>query len=126
MSVKMKYQAVLNMGEKFDVKDGFVHEEGDKLKIGGWVRTQLEKDLMWDKIKQIGGEQPQDIEADIKVHIEDYYGIYTVVSGDTLGKISKMFLGTPSRYMDIFNINRDQLNNPDLIKVGQELKIPFK
>jgi nucleoid-associated protein YgaU len=126
MSVKMKYQAVLNMGEKFDVKDGYVNEEGEKLKIGGWVKTQLEKDLMWDKIKQIGGEQPQDIEADIKVRVEDYYGIYTVVGGDTLGKISKMFLGTPSRYMDIFNINRDQLNNPDLIKVGQEIKIPFK
>jgi len=82
--------------------------------------------FLWDKIKQVGGENPQDLQADIKVETTDYYGAYTVQSGDTLGKISKMFLGAANRYMDIFNINRDQLNNPDLIQIGQVLKIPFK
>jgi len=126
MSVKAKYQPVLDMGERFNVRDGYVNEEGNVLKVGGWVKTQQEKDLMWDKIKEIGGEHPPDIEADIKVEINDYYGMYEVKKGDTLSKISKMYLGDAMRYMDIFNINRDQLNNPDLIKIGQRLKIPFK
>ena len=34
------------------------------------------------------------------------------------------FYGSPNEYMKIFNANRDQLADPDKIKVGQELKIP--
>jgi LysM repeat protein len=50
--------------------------------------------------------------------------IYEVQSGDTLGKISQQFYGKASKYMKIFEANRDILDNPDLIKVGQKLKIP--
>jgi nucleoid-associated protein YgaU len=28
--------------------------------------------------------------------------------------------------MEIFNLNKDQLTDPDKIKVGQELKIPHR
>ena len=101
-------------------------EEDGKLKIGGTAKTQMEKDMMWDSIKQAGGDAPGDVEADIKVENTDYYGVHTVVSGDTLGKLAKKYLGKPSRYMDTFNMNTDILSNPDLIKVGQELKIPNK
>ena len=50
--------------------------------------------------------------------------IYEVVSGDTLGKISKEFYGDAMQYTKIFEANRDILDNPDLIKVGQKLRIP--
>jgi len=50
--------------------------------------------------------------------------IYEVVSGDTLGAISQKFYGKASDYMKIFEANRDILDNPDLIKVGQKLVIP--
>ena len=50
--------------------------------------------------------------------------IYEVVSGDTLGAISKKFYGKAGDYMKIFNANKDILDNPDLIKVGQKLRIP--
>ena len=126
MSVKEKYQEVLALGEKFNVRDGYVREEDNILKVGGLVKNQQEKDLMWDLIKEIGGREPQDIEADIKVETTEYYGIYEVKSGDSLSKISKMYFDDPMRYMDIYNINRDQLKNPDLIHPGQRLKIPFK
>jgi nucleoid-associated protein YgaU len=33
-------------------------------------------------------------------------------------------LGSANRYMDIFNANKDQLSDPDKIKVGQTLTIP--
>ena len=49
---------------------------------------------------------------------------YEVVSGDTLGAISQKYYGKAGDYMKIFEANRDILDNPDLIKPGQNLKIP--
>ena len=49
---------------------------------------------------------------------------YTVQKGDTLSHISQQFYGKASRWNRIFEANRDQLDDPDLIKPGQVLKIP--
>jgi nucleoid-associated protein YgaU len=49
---------------------------------------------------------------------------YTVQSGDTLWKIAQEAYGNGAEYMKIFEANRDQLDNPDLIRPGQVLKIP--
>ncbi len=49
---------------------------------------------------------------------------YTVQSGDTLSKIAKEHYGNSNEYMKIFEANRDNLSDPDVIKVGQELVIP--
>lgn len=49
---------------------------------------------------------------------------YTVVKGDSLSKIAKQFYGSANRWHEIFDANRDQISNPDLIKPGQVLKIP--
>ena len=49
---------------------------------------------------------------------------YTVVSGDCLWNIAKRFYGDGSRYPDIFNANRDQISNPNLIYPGQVFVIP--
>ena len=50
--------------------------------------------------------------------------IHVVVSGDTLSALAKKYYGKASLYKKIFEANRDILNNPDLIKVGQKLRIP--
>jgi len=49
---------------------------------------------------------------------------HTVVSGDTLWKIAQQHYGKGSDYMKIFAANRDILDDPDKIKVGQVLQIP--
>jgi len=49
---------------------------------------------------------------------------YTVVAGDNLSKIAKRFFGNANHWHDIFEANRDQISNPDMIRVGQVLKIP--
>lgn len=51
---------------------------------------------------------------------------YTVAKGDNLSKIAKHFYGNANDWHRIFDANRDQLSNPDLIKPGQVLKIPAK
>ena len=50
--------------------------------------------------------------------------VHEVVPGDTLGGIAKTYFGNAGAYMKIFEANRDILDNPNLIKVGQKLQIP--
>ena len=51
-------------------------------------------------------------------------GRYTVQSGDSLSSISRAMYGTPSRWIDIYQANRDQLSSENALRVGQELRIP--
>ena len=121
--LKEKYQPVLDLATKLGVKLANVAEEGGKLMVKGTSPYQLEKNLVWDKIKTLAGWE-NELNADISVEKTDIYGVYTVQSGDSLSKIAKKHLGSPDKYMAIFNANKDILKNPDLIKVGQQLKIP--
>ena len=49
---------------------------------------------------------------------------YTVEKGDSLSAISKKLYGNANRWQEIFEANRDQLDDPDLIHPGQTLRIP--
>lgn len=52
-------------------------------------------------------------------------GMYTVIRGDYLWKISKKseIYGDPYQWMRIYSFNRDEISNPDLIFPNQILKI---
>jgi nucleoid-associated protein YgaU len=52
--------------------------------------------------------------------------LYVVKAGDSLSKIAKEVLGDARRWPEIFEANKDQIKDPNLIRVGQELKIPPK
>lgn len=62
-----------------------------------------------------------EVEAEIEPPTERYH---MVASGDTLGHIAQKYYGKAGAYMKIFEANRDILDDPNLIKVGQKLKIP--
>jgi nucleoid-associated protein YgaU len=49
---------------------------------------------------------------------------HEVKKGDTLWKIAEQYYGDGSLYMKIFEANRNILKDPNLIKVGQKLRIP--
>ncbi|MEZ5463223.1 LysM peptidoglycan-binding domain-containing protein [Dokdonella sp.] len=49
---------------------------------------------------------------------------YTVTRGDTLSGIAKKFYGKASQWRVIYEANTDRISNPDLIQIGQVLKIP--
>ena len=51
---------------------------------------------------------------------------YTVKSGDSLSAIAKREYGDAGEWRRIFEANRDQIKDPDLIHPGQELKIPAR
>lgn len=50
--------------------------------------------------------------------------MYTVKSGDTLGKIAKEHYGNAAKYPVIFEANRPLLSDPNKIYIGQVLRIP--
>lgn len=124
MSVKEKYQPVLNLGEKLNIKDGDVSEENGVLKMKGQASNQYEKNLLWDKIKEIGGENPSDIKADITVADETIYAKHVVKSGESLSKIAKHYYGDAMKYKKIYEANSGILKNPDVIHPDQVLIIP--
>ena len=49
---------------------------------------------------------------------------HMVSAGDTLGHIAQKYYGNAGEYTKIFEANRNILDDPNLIKVGQKLKIP--
>ena len=49
---------------------------------------------------------------------------YVVQKGDTLSHIAQHHYGKASHWHAIFEANRDQIDNPDLIHPGQVLRLP--
>jgi len=129
--LKRKYQPVLRVIDQQQVRLQNLHIENNKLFIRGVAPSQDAKNKVWDQIKLIDPTF-SDLTADItaeqgtpqaaKPQVANQS--YTVKAGDTLSKISKQFYGDANEYMRIFYANRDKLNDPDKIQVGQKLVIP--
>lgn len=51
---------------------------------------------------------------------------HTVVTGETLSGIAKDYYGDVQAFNKIFNANRDLLSDPNKIKPGQKLRIPWE
>jgi nucleoid-associated protein YgaU len=147
--LKEKYVAAISVMNRMDFRIRNVHAEGEKLVIRAEAPSQDASNQFWNTVKKIDPNYASDLNAQITVvpeqraeakpapraaaEVQPASGkgtpdvqTYTVVSGDTLSKISKQFYGNANEYMRIFNANRDQLKDPDKIQVGQVLKIPAK
>jgi LysM repeat protein len=119
---------------------GNAEEREGKLHFKGTVTTEAEKNEIWNAIKTIptwerdivadirvsggAGTSPGTATAAAKAPAQPESRTYTVQSGDTLSKIAKQHLGNANDYMKIFELNKDQLSDPDKIKPGQVLKLP--
>jgi nucleoid-associated protein YgaU len=108
---------------------GNAEERDGKLHFKGTVATEAEKNEIWDAIKTIPTWK-NDVVADILVPggpaapAAAGGKTYTVKAGDTLSAIAKEHLGSAGAYMKIFDLNKDQLTDPDKIKPGQVLRLP--
>ena len=125
MALQSDYKDVLdvahNVGAKVESR-----EENGKLIIQGSVEHAWDRDRMWDQIKAKHPNWQNELMVLLTVTHAEPYGLYTVMSGDTLSKLAKDIYGDAKLYPRIFEINKDQLKNPDQIKVGQVLKLPPK
>ena len=133
--LKQKYQTVLTTADNERIQFQNLHVQDNKLFIRAVAPSEEAKNKFWDQIKLIN-PNADDITADISVDSSRAMGAaagggqgggnqtYEVKSGDNLSKISKQFYGDANEYMRIFYANRDKLNDPDKIQVGQKLNIP--
>ena len=133
--LKQKYQTVLTTADNERIQFQNLHVQDNKLFIRAIAPSDEAKNKFWDQIKLVN-PIADDITADISVDSSRAMGaaagggqgeggqMYEVKSGDNLSKISKQFYGDANEYMRIFYANRDKLNDPDKIQVGQKLNIP--
>ena len=134
--LREKYNHAIQTAKSLRMQGGAEERDG-KLYFNGTVNSVEEKNQIWNALKTVS-DWEKDVVADIKVNAPAARSApttasggaapptvtYTVQPGDTLSGIAKKFLGNANEYMDIFNANRDQLSDPDMIKPGQVLKIP--
>lgn len=97
--------------------------DGEKVQLNGVISKQADS----EKITLAAGNQHGIAQVDNQLEVESPEPeaiIYTVQSGDTLGKIAKEHLGSSGKYMAIFEANQPMLTDPNKIYVGQVLRIP--
>lgn len=122
MALTDKYQSLISMAQKQGLVT--VDDQGDVLHISGTVDSEATKQSLWDEYGRLDPEMRSgDLVLTINVS-EAGIGalVYEVKEGDTLSKIAGYYPGVSWRA--IFEANRDQIDDPDMIYPGQQLQIP--
>ena len=117
-----KYQSLIAMAEGNGVADLNIQEQDNVLHIHGTAPSEAVKQQLWDEYNRL---DPDMRSGDVVMNLEVAAGsevFYTVVAGDSLSKIATKYPGVT--WQKIFEANRDQIKNPDLIQPGQKLRIP--
>jgi nucleoid-associated protein YgaU len=129
MALTEKYQSLIDIANQSGVPNLQVHEDGGVLRVTGTAPSEEAKQKIWDEYNRIDPDMRSgDLVLDLEVGGGGGGGgggeTYTVKSGDTLSKIGQHH-GVAWR--EIYEANKDVIgDNPDLIKPGQQLRIPKK
>jgi nucleoid-associated protein YgaU len=129
--LKKKYASVFAVVQQQGVRLAQLHVQDNKLFMRGAAPSNAIKNALWNQIKAVNPAY-DDITADITVDstlpqpspASGPKQTYKVQPGDSLSKIAKEFYGNADEYMRIFEANKDTLNDPNKIQIGQELVIP--
>ncbi|MDE1178043.1 MAG: LysM peptidoglycan-binding domain-containing protein [Edaphobacter sp.] len=121
--LKSKYSGVISTIESFGeygAKVEAVDLAGEQLHIKASVPSKVVANRVWDAIKKADPTY-----ADLKHEIATTGGDdqpYTIKSGDSLSKISKLFYGDANKYGEIASHNG--IANPDKISAGATINLP--
>jgi LysM repeat protein len=121
--LKSKYAGVISTVQEFadlGAKVDQVDLDGDKLHLKGSVPSKVVLNRVWDAIKQADPTYSDLHHEIVNTGADDQP--YTVKSGDNLAKIAKHFYGNANKYTEIAKANN--ISNPDLVKVGQQINLP--
>ncbi len=124
MSVQEKYQTLIDLANQNGTSVSLSEADG-VLHIDGTAPNDAAKQQLWDEYNRI---DPDYRSGDLVLNITSAGGAagggsttYTVVSGDSLSKIGSKY---GVSWQQIFEANRDKIDDPDKIFPGQELTIP--
>ncbi len=121
--LKQKYSGVISTIQGFSDIGAAIDKiglDGEKLLLKAHVPSKVVANRVWDTIKE-ADPSFSDLQHEITTSGGDEQP-YIVQSGDNLSRIAKRFYGSPNKYTGIAQANG--IANPDLIKVGQKLKLP--
>ena len=123
MQIQNKYQELIRTAQSSGVSNLQVREQNNVLYIDGDVPSDTVKKQLWDIYNKIDPDyRTGDLVMNLRV-IGGGTDEYEVVKGDNLSKIGKKYgLG----WKEIYEANRNQIKDPDLIQPGWKLKIPRK
>ena len=129
-SLRNKYEKLINAATNYGVSNLQVRQQDNVLYIDGTASSEDVKSKLWDIYNQI---DPDYRSGDLVLNINatgtsshdasGSYEEYTVVKGDSLSKIGQKY---GVAWKDIYELNKDQVKDPDLIHPGWKLKIPRK
>jgi 5'-nucleotidase len=91
--------------------------------VMAYVETELNGVIPASKYAQPRGDQTQILPAATEEPTTTESVTYTVVAGDCLWTIAQKFLGSGKLWGQIYELNKDQIKNPNYIQIGQVLKI---
>lgn len=125
MAIREKYNEVISLAQASGVSDLKVNEQNNVLYVTGTASSEEVKRSIWAAYEKVDPDmRAGDMVLDISVTPTAGQQTYTVKSGDSLSKIAGNYNGIT--WQQIFEANKDQISNPDLIHPGQVLKIPSK
>ena len=120
-----KYGSLYILAEQLGGSGLAANEDNGHMTLSGTLPTKLAVNEVWDKAKEIDpGLDDGDLTLNLSAARSDIYGEYEVKSGDSLSKIAQHVANGKLNYNQIFEANRDQLDDPNQIQVGQKLVIP--
>jgi hypothetical protein len=119
-----KYKALIDQANGAGLSNLQITEQDNVLYITGAAPSEQVKQQLWDTYEKL---DPEFRSADMRLDISVAGGgggeqVYEVKSGDSLSKIAKNYPGLT--WQQIYEANKDQIKDPNLIHPGQKLKIP--
>lgn len=122
MALQDKYHDLISFATNSGATNLSVTEQGNVLYVTCTAPTNQVKDQIWNIYEKIDPEMRSgDLVLNVSVD-QSVPETYEVKSGDNLSKIAKKYSGIS--WKDIYDANRDKLNDPDKIFPGQVLTIP--
>lgn len=122
MALQEKYAELIQQANSNGVTGLQVAEQNGVLYVTGTAPSTAIKDQLWGIYEKL---DPDMRAGDMVLNISVAEGAeqeYEVKAGDSLSKIAKNYPGLT--WQKIYEANKDQIKNPDLIHPGQKLKIP--
>ncbi len=125
MALQDKYQSLVNLANTKGVTGLQVREQDNILYIDGTAPSEEVKQQIWDTYGAIDPDyRAGDLILNLEVEASETEQTYTVKGGDSLSKIATHYPGVT--WQEIFEANKDQIKNANLIHPGQKLRIPVK
>jgi nucleoid-associated protein YgaU len=124
MKLEEKYGELVRTARSAGVTNLQVREQDNVLYIDGDAPSEAVKKQLWDIYGRLDPDyRAGDVVMNIEVSGQQAAQQYEVMKGDNLSKIGKRF---GVSWQEIYEANKDQIKDPDLIQPGWKLKIPQK